>query len=63
MILYFSATGNCKYVATRIAQSAKQDIVSMVDCIRKRLLFIRNTCILFRPMERLRGLQEILQIN
>ncbi len=35
MILYFSATGNCKYVATRIAQSAGQDIVSIVDCVRE----------------------------
>ena len=33
MILYFSATGNCKYVATRLAQSA--EIVSIVDCIQE----------------------------
>ena len=34
MILYFSATGNCKYVAERLAQSA--EIVSIVDCIREK---------------------------
>jgi len=34
MILYFSATGNCKYVATRISQVTEQNIVSIVDCIR-----------------------------
>ena len=33
MILYFSATGNCKYVATRLAQS--EEIVSIVDCIQE----------------------------
>ncbi len=35
MILYFSATGNCKYVAARLAQSAWQDILSIPDCIKK----------------------------
>lgn len=34
MILYFSATGNCKYVVTRLAQFA--EIVSIVDCIREK---------------------------
>ena len=34
MILYFSATGNCKYVATRLAQL--EEIVSIVDCIREK---------------------------
>ena len=29
MILYFSATGNSKYVATRIAQAIGQNIVSI----------------------------------
>lgn len=33
MILYFSATGNCKYVATRLAQATGQEIHSIVDCI------------------------------
>ena len=33
MILYFSATGNCKYVATRLAQS--EEIVSIADCIQE----------------------------
>ena len=35
MILYFSATGNCKYVATRLVQSEKQEMLSIVDCVRK----------------------------
>lgn len=34
MIFYFSATGNCKYVATRIAGVTKEEIISMVDCIK-----------------------------
>ena len=34
MILYFSATGNCKYVAARLAQSTGHEAVSIVDCIR-----------------------------
>lgn len=34
MVLFFSATGNCKYVATRLAQSLGQDMCSVVDCIR-----------------------------
>ena len=35
MILYFSATGNCKYVASRLSKSTGQDMLSIVDCIRK----------------------------
>ena len=34
MILYFSATGNCKYVATRIVQSEEQEMLSIVDCVQ-----------------------------
>ena len=34
MILYFSATGNCKYVATRLVKSAEQEMLAIVDCIR-----------------------------
>ncbi len=34
MILYFSATGNCKYVAARLAAAFGQETVSIVDCIR-----------------------------
>ena len=33
MILYFSATGNCKYVAARLASAFGQETVSIVDCI------------------------------
>ncbi len=35
MILYFSATGNCKYVSSRIASATGQEAVSIVDCIRQ----------------------------
>lgn len=34
MILFFSATGNCKYVASRLAQAHSQETLSIVDCIR-----------------------------
>lgn len=34
MIFYFSATGNCKYVATRLAEAEHTTAVSMVDCLR-----------------------------
>lgn len=34
IILYFSATGNCKYVASRLAQAEGQETLSIVDCIR-----------------------------
>lgn len=33
MILYFSATGNCKYVACRLASVLGQETASIVDCI------------------------------
>ena len=33
MILYFSATGNCKYVAARLASAFGQETVSIVDCM------------------------------
>lgn len=33
MVLFFSATGNCKYAAARLAQAAGQEMVSIVDCI------------------------------
>lgn len=34
MILYFSATGNCKYVAERVARALGLEALSIVDCIR-----------------------------
>ena len=34
MILYFSATGNCKYVAKRISESTGDSILSIEDCIK-----------------------------
>lgn len=35
MILYFSATGNSKYVAVRLTQSTEQEMISIVDCVRE----------------------------
>ncbi len=34
MVLFFSATGNCKYVATRLTQSQEQELRSIADCVR-----------------------------
>ncbi len=34
MILYFSATGNCKYVAERLAKALGEEMLSMMECIR-----------------------------
>ncbi len=34
MVLFFSATGNCKYAAERLAQPAGQATLSIADCIR-----------------------------
>lgn len=35
MILYFSATGNSKYVATRVAEETNERLVSIADCSKK----------------------------
>ena len=35
MILYFSATGNCKYVAKCLAEAQAQEMLSIVDCMRE----------------------------
>ena len=35
MILYFSATGNCKYVAGRLAEAEGQEALSIADCFRQ----------------------------
>lgn len=43
MILYFSATGNCKYVATRIEQAINDDILSILDCINKNQFTFEDT--------------------
>lgn len=40
MILFFSATGNCKYVATRLAQAFNQEMLSITDCIEKTDLLL-----------------------
>ena len=35
MILYFSATGNCQYVAVQLVEANGQQCCSIVDCIRE----------------------------
>ena len=35
MVLYFSATGNCKYVASRLAEADTDEPISIVDCINE----------------------------
>ncbi len=50
MILYFSATGNCKYVATRLVQSEEQEMLSIVDCIRNgQYIFADKTIGIISP--------------
>lgn len=36
MILYFSATGNSKYVAERISKKTDEKMLSIVDCIKDK---------------------------
>lgn len=50
MILYFSATGNCQYVAARLAQADGQPTLSIVDCIREnRYVFADETIGIMSP--------------
>lgn len=35
MIFYFSATGNCKYAAQRIAASTEEAIHSITECVKQ----------------------------
>lgn len=34
MIFYFSATGNCKYVASRLSKSTGEETISITDCMK-----------------------------
>lgn len=36
MIFYFSATGNCKYAAQRIAASTEEAIHSITECVKQQ---------------------------
>lgn len=36
MIFYFSATGNSKYVALKIAAETKEEPIAIADCVRKQ---------------------------
>lgn len=50
MILYFSATGNCKYVATRLTRAAQQEMLSIADCIKEnRYDFADETISIISP--------------
>lgn len=35
LIIYFSAAGNCKYVAKRLAEEQRQEALSIVDYIKE----------------------------
>lgn len=35
MLLYFSATGNCKYVALRLAAAYNEKTISILDCLHQ----------------------------
>ena len=56
MILYFSATGNCKYVSSRIASATGQEAVSIVDCIQQG-----DTVIVLTSQKGLRDIRDILR--
>lgn len=45
MILFFSATGNCKYVAARIAQATNEEIVSIAECVNNGTYTFEDTII------------------
>lgn len=36
MIFYFSATGNSKYVALKVAAETKEEPIAISDCVRKQ---------------------------
>ncbi len=36
MIFYFSATGNCKYVASRLAANTQEKMISITECIQNK---------------------------
>lgn len=36
MIFYFSATGNCKYVALKIAEKIKEETIAITDCVKNK---------------------------
>lgn len=42
MILYFSATGNSKYVASRIAEAIHDEIAAITDCIRENSFIFKD---------------------
>lgn len=50
MILFFSATGNCKYVATRLTRAAEQEMLSIADCVKEnRYDFVDETIGIISP--------------
>ena len=50
MVLFFSATGNSKYVAVRLSQSAEREPCSIVDCVQNdRYTFSDETIGIISP--------------
>lgn len=43
MIFYFSATGNSKYVAMKIAAETKEEPISITDCVKNRKFIFEVT--------------------
>lgn len=47
MILYFSATGNCKYVAQRIGNAEQTEAISIVGC--DKIQFFDDKIVIITP--------------
>lgn len=45
VIIYFSATGNCKYVAARLAEAQPQETLSIADCVKESRYAFRDETI------------------
>jgi len=41
MIIYFSATGNNKYLAKKIAENTDENIISIVKCVKENIVDIK----------------------
>lgn len=50
MVLFFSATGNCKYIAARLTQSVEREMIAITDCIQnERYAFSDETIGIISP--------------
>lgn len=45
MIIYFSATGNCKYIAKRLSENLNETPVNLTDCIKENKYEFTDECI------------------